>query len=352
MAERLRIVCLDIAASKTGALSVLRDFYSDIREFDSFNEWFFITGSPDILTEDPKTPNIHVVVREDVKRSKVRRLLFDRFTGRSFLKSLKPDIVFSMQNTLPRGLEGLRDSNGNKIRTVIYLHQPLGFQKEKRFSFFNKWEREAALYQYLIGAVIDSSLKRADKIIVQTKWMKEAVLKKDRIDGDRVDIIPPHMPDLSKLCKPGIKRDPAYFFYPAGSIIYKDHQCIIDAAAIIWKRKYRNFRIIFTEKEQDLPWLKVPAEIRDCLDFRGRVERSEMVPLYQRSVLLFPSYIETFGYPLAEARSLGAPVIAADTAFSRELLNGYDKCRFFKVSSSVELSRLMEESIKGGWGDS
>ncbi len=352
MAERLRIVCLDIAASKTGALSVLRDFYSDIREFDSFNEWFFITGSPDILTEDPKTPNIHVVVREDVKRSKVRRLVFDRFTGRSFLKDLKPDIVFSMQNTLPRGLEGLRDSYGNKIRTVVYLHQPLGFQKEKRFSFLNKWEREAALYQYLIGAVIDSSLKRADKIIVQTRWMKEAVCEKNGIPADRVDIITPVLPDLGKLCKPNVKRDTSLFFYPAGSMIYKDHQCIIDAAALLCRRNIKDFRVIFTERKEDLPWLKIPDGLKDRLEFRGRIGRSEVVQLYQRSVLLFPSYIETFGYPLAEAESLGTPVIAADTAFARELLSGYGRCRFFLVSSSGELSRLMEESINSGWDGS
>ncbi len=346
MAESLRILCLDIAASKTGALSVLRDFYADIKELDKRNEWFFITGGPEILREDPGNPNIHVISREDVKKSKFRRLIFDHLTGKAFIKGLKPDIVFSMQNTLPRGVETLLDSSGSRVRTVIYLHQPLGFQEVKRFSFFNKWEREAALYQHLISKAIDRSLKKVDKVIVQTAWMKEAVCKKNGIMEQKVDVIKPHIPDMKKLCKLDVKRNPSVFFYPAGSMIYKDHQCAVDAAAILWKRGIRDFRIIFTEKREALPWLEVPEELKECIDFRGRVSRSEMVPLYQGSVLLFPSYIETFGYPLAEARSLDVPVIAADTPFARELLHGYDRKSFFRVSSAEELAELMEKSIE------
>lgn len=349
MAEKLTIAVLDIAASKTGALSVLKDFYFGIRELDRVNDWIFITGVKGLISEDPAYPNIRVIVRDDVKKSKLNRLFFDRFSGTPFLKSLKPDIIFSMQNTLPSGAEKIVSPSGKKVRSVIYLHQPLGFQREKNFSFFNKWEREAALYQKLIAPEIDRSVKRADKVIVQTEWMKDALIKKDRIPPERVDRITPAIPDLSTLCKPGVKRDPSLFFYPAGSIIYKDHQCIVDALWILYKRGISDLKVIFTEKENALPWLKIPMEVRKNIEFRGMVKREEMVPLYQSSVLVFPSYIETFGYPLAEARSLSVPVIAADTPFSRELLSGYEDKAFFPVSSAEALSKLMEESVMGRW---
>ncbi len=345
MAERLRIAVLDIAASKTGALSVLRDLYSDIRELDHYNEWIFITGGPGILKEDPETPNIRVISREDVKKNKVRRLLFDRLEGRKFLSHLNPDIVFSMQNTLPTGTEKLRTPAGKKVRTVIYLHQPLGFQKEKNFSFFNRWEREAALYQHLIAPLIDRSLKKADKIIVQTGWMKEAVIRKLNTPSDRVDVIPPHIPELEHDPDEALKREPGLFFYPAGSIIYKDHQCIVDAAEILVKKGVKDFKVLFTEKAEDLPWLRIPECVKANLVFNGPVRRSEMASLYKRSVLLFPSYIETFGYPLAEGRSLDTPVIAADTPFARELLNGYERAEYFHVSSAEELAGRMKEHI-------
>ena len=40
----MRIVVNDIAASKGGALTVLKDFYNCVRENDTENEWIFLLG--------------------------------------------------------------------------------------------------------------------------------------------------------------------------------------------------------------------------------------------------------------------------------------------------------------------
>ena len=176
----MRIVVDDIAASKTGALSVLRDFYNAVSEYEktwSGNEWIFVLG--DKLLEERE--NIKVLVRDDVKRSRKNRLVFDLKTGADYFKSLKPDVLFSLQNTLPRGYRG---------KQVLYVHQPLSYQTWKKFSFFKPEEREYAIYQYLIGNVIDSSVKRADKVIVQTEWMRRAVIGKTKVyeEGQRIRV--------------------------------------------------------------------------------------------------------------------------------------------------------------------
>ena len=351
MAERLRIVVLNIAASKTGALSVLRDFYREVVKDPRGAEWFFIVGAAGLIEENKDCPGIHVIVRDDVKRSKLKRLFFDHLSGASFIKSLDPDVVFSMQNTLPRGVEKMRTSSGKRIRSVIYLHQPLGFQKVKQFSFLKRYEREMALYQYLIAPEIDSSLKRADEVIVQTRWMKDAVCEKDGLSEDSVRIVTPDMGSVDELCKPEISRDSSLFLYPAGSMIYKDHQCIVDAAEILKNKGIDDFRVIFTQKLSELPWLRLPEKVRENIEFRGMIPREELIPLYQKAVLLFPSYIETFGYPLAEAAYLNTPVISADTPFAREILENAKRKRFFRISSPEELSILMEESVNKGWGE-
>ena len=51
--------------------------------------------------------------------------------------------------------------------------------------------------------------------------------------------------------------------------------------------------------------------------------------MYAHSVLLFPSYVESFGLPLLEARLTGTYVIASNCPFSREILDGYEKALFF-----------------------
>ena len=343
----LRIAVLDTVASKTGALSVLRDYYDRVCELKDGNKWFFITGVRGILEEKEDSSDIRVILKEDVKRSRFKRLLFDHFTGKKYLESFDPDVIISMQNTLPRGAEAI-------AKTVIYLHQPLGFQKIKKFSFFNKWERSLAVYQYMIAGEIDRSLKRADKIIVQTKWMKDAVCEKDGISPDRIDIMAPAMAADFELCKPNssdgkgvelCKPEPGLFIYPAGSMLYKNHQCIVDALKILYDRGVRDLKVIFTEKKEDLPWVFVPNECEDMIEWRGMMKREELLKLYKRSVLLFPSYIETFGLPLSEARALGIPVIAADTPFAREILSGYEKAEFFDAFDPERLSHLILSSL-------
>jgi glycosyltransferase involved in cell wall biosynthesis len=52
----------------------------------------------------------------------------------------------------------------------------------------------------------------------------------------------------------------------------------------------------------------------------GRLDLDGLAPLWARCrAVYFPTSLESFGYPLAEARVLGRPVIARDTAQNREI---------------------------------
>ena len=76
----MRIVVNDIAASKGGALTILKDFYNCVKENDTENEWIFLLG--DNLLEE--TDNIKVITLPHIKSSWAKKLLFDRFTGKKF----------------------------------------------------------------------------------------------------------------------------------------------------------------------------------------------------------------------------------------------------------------------------
>jgi hypothetical protein len=69
-----------------------------------------------------------------------------------------------------------------------------------------------------------------------------------------------------------------------------------------------------------------PAEVPGHLaasprmDFVGRLDHAELARLWARSrAVYFPPGLEAFGFPLAEARVNGLPVIARDTPQSREI---------------------------------
>lgn len=334
----MRIVVNDIAASTTGALSILKDFYRYLAAHETEHEWIFLLGDSYI----EETERIQVRVLSDVKKSWLSRLKFDLFTGAAYIRALKPDIVFSMQNTLTRGYRG---------RQAVYVHQPLGFQKWKRFSFLKRREREYAVYQYVIGAMIDSAVKHADKTIVQTQWMREAVIKKTQVPPEKVVKILPDVdcPDAndqeSRLQTEG--QSGRLFFFPSGDILYKNHECIAKAAELLNQRGVTDFHVVLTLTEEEAAGCMSYDNRHQNMSYRGRISRREVYRLYRERILIFPSYIETFGYPPAEARQTGTVIFASDCPFCREVLAGYENAYYFDPFQPKELAALMERAIRG-----
>ena len=67
---------------------------------------------------------------------------------------------------------------------------------------------------------------------------------------------------------------------------------------------------------------EVPAAVacHPQVELVGRLPCSELREMQARSrAIYFPTGLESFGYPLAEARVSGQPVIARDTAQNREI---------------------------------
>ncbi len=69
--------------------------------------------------------------------------------------------------------------------------------------------------------------------------------------------------------------------------------------------------------------------------------------LYLDSALIFPSYIETVGLPMLEARRHGRRIMASDRPFSREVLAGYPNAQFFDPFDSAALARAILRVSRG-----
>jgi Glycosyl transferases group 1 len=83
------------------------------------------------------------------------------------------------------------------------------------------------------------------------------------------------------------------------------------------------------------------------IELVGRIPHSELRQLWARSrAIFFPSGIESFGFPLAEARVNGQPVIARDTTQNREIagpaLCGYTVGDADSLRSATELALTTE----------
>jgi glycosyltransferase involved in cell wall biosynthesis len=324
----MRIMVYDVPAEHGGALTILKQYYEKAVK-DKQNEWFFVISTPKLS----ETENVKVLRYPWVKKSWFHRLYFDRFVAHKIARRYQVDEVLSLQNVIVQGV---------KVKQTLYLHQPLPFV-EKRYRIienFTFW-----VYQNLISRMIFNSIVKADKVIVQTNWMKEACIKKANVESDKFEVIQPKFYIEIKKNYEQEDEGNCLFFYPASGISYKNHKIIVDAVSLLKQQGIENYRVIFTLKGDENSHIKNLCKevIKKSLpiDFIGQISIEDVYKYYSKSILIFPSYIETFGLPLLEAKMHKAPILASDSAFSHEILDGYDKVEYFDSHKYDRLAELM-----------
>lgn len=327
----MRTLVYDVAADSGGAATVLQSFYEEFKK-DTENEYIFVLS----VYELPETDNIKVLNFPEVKKSMLHRLYFDHFVAHKLVKKYKADRVLSLQNIeLPH----------TNVPQTVYEHNALPFSEYK----FKPWEAFRPWYsQQILGRMMKKSIRRAEKVLVQTNWMKEEIIRQCGIPADRVEV---KFPPVKMLKNHPWKMDESCptFFYPAGPPAYKNHRTFLKACELLKEQGMEDYRVIWTvtgEENEGMKKLKAEAEEKQLpIEFIGPVPRTQLFERYASSILVFPSYIETIGLPLLEARSVGAPILAADCLYARDGVEDYEKAEFFETFDSDALSRLMQQKI-------
>lgn len=324
----MRIAVVNVAAQNFGALSVLNDLYNYACNFTD-HEWLFILSDQYLEAK----PHVRIVVDKRPKKNWLHRLKWDYLDAGTLINNLKPDVVFNMQNILVKGVCSPQ---------VLYMHNVIPFQRVKDFSFFRKEERIFAVYQYLIGKMMKRSIRDSTKTIVQCQWLKTEILKSCRnVTGNNILVVPTNADVPPNVRSELVKGEPVLqriFFYPAAPTLFKNHGCILEAVKLLNERGNRQFTVELTLNDE------LYVENVKCI---GTLERSAVFTMYTRSVLLFPSYIESYGLPLLEARRVGAVVIASNCNFSHEILEGYPNVLYFDPFSPSDLASKMSMILNG-----
>jgi len=331
----VNIIVFDVPAETGGALAILKQYYEEAMN-DLNNDWCFVISTPELV----ELENVRVLNFPWVKKSWFHRLYFDRFVAHKIVEQYKADEVVSLQNVI---VERVR------CKQTLYLHQSLPFA-EKRYRIlenFKFW-----VYQNLISRMIFKSIRKADTVIVQTEWMKDACVQKVGVSLDKFEVIQPNVNIEVKKSYKQENENNILFFYPSNAFVYKNHKVIVEAARLLKQQGIDNYNIVFTLKGDENGNIKKIYDVVKAnnlpIRFIGQISLEEVYEYYCKSILIFPSYIETFGLPLLEAKIHGAPILASDCAFAHEILKNYDKVQFFNAVNSEELSEEMSKTIKGG----
>ncbi len=320
----------DVQADETGALAILKDFYEQVKEFeDKTIKWIFVLSKPTLQ----ETENIKTLNYPWTKKSWFHRLFFESITTKRIIGKLKPNIVFSLQN---KGVECF------KGKQFVYLHMAV-FLTDHKFNIKTDGKR-LWIYQKIISKFVVKSLKNKT-VIVQTKWMKEALTRKTGIKSQNIIIQQPKIPN--GMIKQFVEEKENYerFFYPAVPFSYKNHWVLLRAVKQAKESGLKKYEVILTIDPNENELSKQLAEYTKKnelnVTFMGKTERERVIDLYTKSVLVFPSFLESFGLPILEAKLANAPIIASDTQFAHEILGDYNRAEYFHEKDVDKLSQLL-----------
>ena len=130
----------------------------------------------------------------------------------------------------------------------------------------------------------------------------------------------------------------------------KNHSYLLDAFEKIWEQR-PEVKLCIAGKvgwmcDDLIERMRNHPRNGESLFFLSDVSDQMLKNLYQNAkALIFPSVVEGFGLPIIESLHHGTPVLASNTPIHREV--GGDQCHFFDLSSTKNLSTLVERIESG-----
>ena len=324
-----KILIYDIAAEKTGAATVLEQYYVKYSA-DKLVETYIVTSVLDFHENE----HTHIIKLPWTKKSRLLRLYCDHFYIQKLIRKFQIDEVINLQNIAIKRL---------CVPQRLYLHNAIPISN---VDFDFRKERSLWLFKHVISKMILKNLKYADTIIVQAEWIKTELAEKCGMPLSIIEV-EKVTPGFEKVSNRIVSKR-AIFFYPANGCSYKNHECLIKACEQIKKSGIDNYEVIFTlnPNTDGREYQKIIKEKKIPIKLVGLLGKQQMMDYYSKSILVFPSYLETVGLPLIEAQLFDSEIIAADLPYAREAVGAYKKVKWFDYRKPLELSNMMKEFIQ------
>lgn len=200
-----------------------------------------------------------------------------------------------------------------KAEVYTYFHQPMFLKIPKEFRILENLKFRLKII------VLRLLAKNSDYWLVQSKFIKDELIKKFSLDQHKVMILPfyPAFKDERLYV-----RDKNSFIYISNATPHKNHKKLIDAFCRFFD-EVKKGRLILTVKEDYYDVYHYIAEKKSKgypIENLGFINREELYRYYQSTeYLIFPSLAESYGLGIIEAIENGCKVIGADLPYMNEI---------------------------------
>ncbi|MCF6330977.1 MAG: glycosyltransferase [Sulfurimonas sp.] len=317
------------ALTTGGGLVTLKQFIEAIPE--DCNIVYYIFCSDFSLKKEFSKNNIKYIYPQ-YKRG-IYRIYWD-FIGLhrwSKKNNLKPDLIISLQNTT------VRFDNKN-IPQISYVMQAIPFVN-KRWNLFSKQQRSLWFYKNIYPFFMSMYLGDNHYVVTQSKWIKYEFAKKFNFPLEKIFAIRPIINIIESSEKYEFDKKKFNIFCPSSPFVYKNNIEIASALIFLKNNNYdiSMFKVYITFEEKDDVLLYesiLENGLGNNFTFLGRLSYDNMLKCYNGcDIVVFPSYLETFGLPLLEAASFGKPILSTNEEYAKEVIDDYEGAKLLDINS-------------------
>lgn len=280
-----------------------------------------------------EVPGVEELSFETIKRSWVKRLVFEWFTLRTLCDRLDAQVWVSMHDITPRL---------NAPRQYVYCHNPSPFSD---LPTRQAWKDPTfAMFKSFYGLLYRLNIHRNTAVIVQQDWLRREFIRRY---GVRKVIVahPGSSPAGAIESETRRHTTPRRFLYPTLPRVFKNIELLIKALRLLEQDARWQGEVVITIDGSEGRYARELVE--SCRGLRslrliGRQPHSAMDKCYAMAdALVFPSLLETWGLPLSESRERGLPILAADLPYAHEAIGNCTAVRLFDPHDPEGLARLM-----------
>ncbi|MBI4570998.1 MAG: glycosyltransferase family 4 protein [Chloroflexi bacterium] len=212
-------------------------------------------------------------------------------------------------------------TRANGLPVVANIHHPLQVDRENSIRLartFNDKIRWARFYPFFMQELV---ARRMDRIITGSRASAGSVAELFRLPSERVAVVYDGV-DTDVFRPLELAKEPGGLLYVGNSDDRnKGARFLLEALALLRDRPDWRLTVVDRPNAFLVPRLSAELGIDDRVTLTGRIDREELVRLYnQAQLLVSPSLYEGFGLPAAEAMACATPVLATTAGAFPEVI--------------------------------
>jgi glycosyltransferase involved in cell wall biosynthesis len=334
----MRVLIYAPAARMGGARTHLLGVVPELADF-ALSDDFLLLAQPDLLHElPPLPPNWDVRGERAQRRSFFARLIWEQRVLPRIAERWRADVLLSFGSFVPLQAPCV---------TVVEAANALPFTHV----YWQVLERESTalrLQERARWSLLKASLRAAERVLVPSRAMRQDVVTRLPDLIPRVDVAlwgvsrhfrqhrwaPPSGCSLLGISNHGIN---------------KEFDILVRALALLIDRR-PDLRLVCTGRSDESRYARRTSAIADQLGVSPRVCFAGDIPnarlpdlIEQAQLVVYPTWCESFGLPLAEAMAMGAPAIAADIPACREV--GGTAAHYYESGEPTSLAARIDDLL-------